>query len=342
VLDANGCNTGSSASWSVAPGSATSVSVDSQGRVTATTDSAEGSATIVVTGAGRTARVTVDVASPAHYGDLLAKNGLDSTGDNDGVTVAETGTIGGGDARAEDGARARRAWFLVIVGGLALTLGVLAVILGRRTKKAKVLEERADEAYDARVRQAGERRAAKRAAHEAQQRAHEQSLRQAQEDARRARARREDEAARTMAAPPPSDARGPTLASPGTGGPGGAVTHVPVPTVMLCPTCRREYPMTGQYCSQDATKLVPFNGTQPAPAGMICPACKRGFPAGTRQCPFDHEDLVPYAMHASVPKPGTGTMLLTGKGKICPTCGDRFEGNAAFCGKDGTALVLIN
>ena len=46
VLDANGCNTGSNASWSVAPGSPATVSVDSQGRVTATTDSAEGSATI--------------------------------------------------------------------------------------------------------------------------------------------------------------------------------------------------------------------------------------------------------------------------------------------------------
>ena len=28
--------------------------------------------------------------------------------------------------------------------------------------------------------------------------------------------------------------------------------------------------------------------------------------------------------------------------KICPTCGDRFEGGASFCGKDGTALVLLN
>ena len=30
------------------------------------------------------------------------------------------------------------------------------------------------------------------------------------------------------------------------------------------------------------------------------------------------------------------------KGKICPTCGDRFDGQATFCGKDGTALVLVN
>jgi hypothetical protein len=30
------------------------------------------------------------------------------------------------------------------------------------------------------------------------------------------------------------------------------------------------------------------------------------------------------------------------RGKICPTCGDRFDGGADFCGKDGTQLVLLN
>jgi hypothetical protein len=30
------------------------------------------------------------------------------------------------------------------------------------------------------------------------------------------------------------------------------------------------------------------------------------------------------------------------RGKICPTCGGRFDGTAGFCGKDGTQLVLLN
>lgn len=30
------------------------------------------------------------------------------------------------------------------------------------------------------------------------------------------------------------------------------------------------------------------------------------------------------------------------RGKICPTCGDRFDGGADYCGTDGTQLVLIN
>jgi hypothetical protein len=30
------------------------------------------------------------------------------------------------------------------------------------------------------------------------------------------------------------------------------------------------------------------------------------------------------------------------RGKICPTCGDRYPNEAGFCGRDGTQLVLLN
>jgi hypothetical protein len=69
--------------------------------------------------------------------------------------------------------------------------------------------------------------------------------------------------------------------------------------------------------------------------GGVCQECRRGFEAGVKVCPTDKEELVPYA---AVPAPPTMSV----KGKICPTCGDRFDGSATFCGKDGTALVLLN
>jgi len=50
-------------------------------------DAAEGSAQVIVSAAGRSARVTVDVTSPAHYDDLLAKSGLNSQGENDAASV---------------------------------------------------------------------------------------------------------------------------------------------------------------------------------------------------------------------------------------------------------------
>jgi hypothetical protein len=319
VLDANGCATGTSTTWTLAPGGGPPVLVDPSGRVSAPIDAPEGSAQVVVSAAGRSARVTVDVTSAAHYDDLLARSGLNSQGENDAASIAElaTGSLGAGDARAEDTSKQRRLLFITIVGGLAALLGAAAVVFARRQKKATALEKEAEEVYEARLQQAEHERAAKRSAHDAAVRAHQESLTRAQEAARAA-AQREAE-------------RG---------------SSVPAPQRMVCPTCRREYPLTSAYCPQDATKLVPFQGgggdVGGAAMGSICPACKRGFPAGTRVCPQDGEELVPYAMHAAVGGPGGATPAVPPKGKICPTCGGRFDGNATFCGKDGTALVLIN
>ena len=317
VLDANGCATGTPTAWSIAPGGGTTLSVDSSGHVSAPVDAAEGSAQVLVTAAGRSARVTIDVASPAHYDELLVSSGLNAQGENDAVSVAETGSIGGADAHAEDTAKKRRTVFLAIVGGLVVLLGAVAWVFARRQKQVARLETTATEEYEEKMRAADERRAEKRAAHDTAVKAHEESLRRAREAATRksTEARATEEAAKAG------------------------------PARMVCPTCRRDYPTTSAFCPQDATKLVAAGAGQAAPgsgAGSICPACKRGFPAGTRVCPNDGEELVPYAMHAAVARAGTGTVALTGKGKICPTCGGRFDGAAAFCGKDGTALVLIN
>jgi predicted amidophosphoribosyltransferase len=118
---------------------------------------------------------------------------------------------------------------------------------------------------------------------------------------------------------------------------------------MLCPTCTREYPRTTVHCPQDATKLVPLQrgmSSSGPPTGCICPACRRGFAAGTKLCPNDGEELIPYTMHAAMAAKSApndpGSSSAPPRGKICPTCGGRFDGNATFCGKDGTALVLLN
>ncbi len=325
VLDANGCATTATTAWSVAPGAGTSLTVDSSGRVSAPADAAEGSAQVVVTAAGRSARVTIDVASPAHYADLLVSSGLGPEGESDAAAIAETSSLGGSDARAEDTAKQRRTTFLAILGALVVLLGAVAWVFARRQKRAAQIEKGAEEAYEEKRRAADALRNEKRAAHDAAVQAHDESLRKAREAASRksAEARAGQDTARS------------------------ATSRV------VCPTCRREYPTTSAFCPQDATKLVPLvplgvgEGAPPG-AGSICPACQRGFPAGTRVCPHDGEELVPYALHAAVAKAaalGTGTVAMTGtmgKAKICPTCGARFEGAAAFCGKDGTALVLIN
>ena len=80
----------------------------------------------------------------------------------------------------------------------------------------------------------------------------------------------------------------------------------------------------------------------------VCPACGKQQRAPVQYCPTDGKALVPIARASSGPAgpSAAGERGLAPppakRGKICPTCGDRFEGAADFCGKDGTTLVLLN
>ena len=66
-------------------------------------------------------------------------------------------------------------------------------------------------------------------------------------------------------------------------------------------------------------------------------------------CPHDGSALVAASKAAglNLPAPvaiasGANRSGPPSRGKICPTCGERFEGGADYCGKDGTQLVLLN
>ena len=81
-------------------------------------------------------------------------------------------------------------------------------------------------------------------------------------------------------------------------------------------------------------------------AGMVCPTCARAYPAGSTFCADDGAPLLEAGGQDEGdelgPRPVGGSGALKSRGKICPTCGGRFDGAAVFCGKDGTALVLLN
>jgi hypothetical protein len=241
VLDDKGCATRTPTTWKVPAGAPAGVTVDAKGLVTIGKDVPEGVVELVVEAAKKETRVTVEVTSPAHYDDLLARSGLNASGENDAasvVTIAST-SIGAGEGRVEDRSKTRRWMFIGIVAAVLVVLGVLAAILGKRSRRAATLVREATERHEAEVAEVLERRRVREAEHAAQKRAHEESV------AAAAAAR-----ARAAAARPPA----------------------------------------------------PY----PAPAAI--------------------------AMSPAAPK----------RGKICPTCGDRFDGAADFCGKDGTQLVLLN
>jgi hypothetical protein len=118
----------------------------------------------------------------------------------------------------------------------------------------------------------------------------------------------------------------------------------PVPgRPVICPSCRSEFPAGSTFCPHDGNRLVaaplaPIPGPSPTTAGGICPTCGRGYDPGVKTCPHHGDDLVPAAVYrATAQRP-----VAAERGKICPSCGGRYGGQAAFCGKDGTALVLVN
>jgi hypothetical protein len=285
VLDDKGCATRTPTTWKVPAGAPGGVTVDGKGLVTIGNDVPEGVVELVVAAAEKETRVSVEITSPAHYDDLLARSGLNASGENEAaavVTIASS-SIGAGEGRVEDRAKARRWVFIGIIGGVLVVLGVLAAVLRGRSRRAAALVREANERHEAEVADVLERRRVREEQHAAQKRAHEESV--AAAAAARARAKAQAAAAAAPAAPASAAA-------------------------MICPKCGRDFPPPNTFCPTDGASLVPASSAPgipyPAPAAI--------------------------AMSAAAPK----------RGKICPTCGDRFDGQTDYCGKDGTQLVLLN
>jgi hypothetical protein len=115
---------------------------------------------------------------------------------------------------------------------------------------------------------------------------------------------------------------------------------------MICPACRRAYPMGTLFCPTDATRLRAAAEGSHVGRGGKCPRCRRAFEAGMRFCPMDAEELLPLP-----PWPSGGAAhhdeswadhLIGGQGKICPVCAGRYDLEALFCGRDAAELVTVN
>jgi len=123
---------------------------------------------------------------------------------------------------------------------------------------------------------------------------------------------------------------------------------------LVCPACQREYDAGLQFCPHDARELMPVTdpAARAAVPGMTCPACRRSFDALKRFCPFDGDELVPLTLAVGAATGAVGAMGGVGAmaamatvalmGKICPNCSRRYESDATFCGRDGSALVSVN
>ena len=81
VLDAGGCSTRTATTWAVDDAASKALSVDGTGKVTVAADAPEGAFDVVVTAAGKSTRVTVEVTSPSKYDALLKESGLNDAGE---------------------------------------------------------------------------------------------------------------------------------------------------------------------------------------------------------------------------------------------------------------------
>jgi hypothetical protein len=280
AFDGSGCPVPPKVSWAVAtPGAR--VTVSPGGTVTVADDAADGIVEMTVAFAGKAARVRVEVATPARYEALLSTASANDAGEKEeAATIIASGSLSANSAVAQDGARARKTTFVVIIGGLALGLAALGFLLMRRTA---------------------------------------------------ARAPAGDNTPEAIAYIP----------APAGASPGGAPGRPFGGRMLVCPSCRGEFSVGTTFCPRDGNRLseAPVaTGGSTSLAGGICPTCGRGYDPGVRACPVHGEELVPAAAY----RPRAAVAPVPERGKICPSCGGRYGGEATFCGKDGTALVLVN
>jgi hypothetical protein len=137
VLDARGCPLPVTPTWRVIAGSSL-LSVTAPGKITANPSASESQATLEVTLGDRSVRVDVEIASKERYDGLLQARGLDESGESKEAAVLRVASesMGGREVVARDEAPGKTRWFVGIAGLCALVLGILGLLLVRRSRRA--------------------------------------------------------------------------------------------------------------------------------------------------------------------------------------------------------------
>jgi len=136
VLDGAGCAVALSPAWKVL-GEHASLELTGPGRIKIPDGAAESTVELQATLAGRSTRVTVEIASKERYEALLAQKGLNAEGESSEVAAARiaTSALGGGSVVTRDDSQRRRIIFVGVVGGTALVLGLLGFALVQHSRR---------------------------------------------------------------------------------------------------------------------------------------------------------------------------------------------------------------
>jgi len=112
------------------------------------------------------------------------------------------------------------------------------------------------------------------------------------------------------------------------------------PALKSCPACLAEYHPRNRYCVRDGAELSDRRSAGPFSQGMVCPTCRRGYPLDASFCPEDADELMPYGVFGAASS--TRPPIRLDANKICPECGAHQAPTHLFCGDDGSELVVVN
>jgi hypothetical protein len=317
ILDASGCAVPGAGEPSWALSESMGVHIDMHGKVRIDDTASSGTTEVVVSAHSKRAVVLIETTTPEKYEELLKIGGLNAEGES---TLGSSITLEGKEERevqAIDQGRTRRLWFGGVIGALSLALIGLYLVLARRAKRqAEALKTAALERYKEDMHAAEAAQHSQQEVHLAQMNAHLASV--AARDAK-VKAQKDKTA--------------------------GAATEVPLLShaiassrKLTCPVCSKDFAPPFQHCPNDGAKLVDETAAADTSGHAFCPICARGFSSNIRVCPDHREELVPVLPKANM----LNAIASERKAKICPTCGERSAGVSAFCGRDGTPLVLVN
>jgi hypothetical protein len=265
VMDARGCPLGTSPSFRVVA-APEGVTVSAGGRVDVADSAGEGEVKLIASAGGRSLAVAVEVVSRTRYDALLAEGRFDDSGASAEAAVVklETSSIGAKETVAKDDAERKRTLFVAFVGGAALILGLVGLVLVQRSRRAS------------------------RRAREAETPAPRASLPRSAVGTMTCPTCRDEFPAGAQFCPKDGNRLLP-LGSIAELGPSGAV----------CPVCGQGYDPGVAVCPKHDEPLVPpavyesKRATAPARTRKICPMCGAQFPGDSGFCGTCGAALVP-------------------------------------------------
>jgi hypothetical protein len=141
VMDARGCAVSANPAFRVVAGPP-GVTVSESGRVEVPASTPEGEVKLVATAGGRSLAVAVEIVSGERYDALLAEGRFDPSGASADAAVVklESSSIGAKETVVKDDAEEHRTLFVALVGGVALILGLVGLLLVQRSRRASLRE----------------------------------------------------------------------------------------------------------------------------------------------------------------------------------------------------------